>query len=113
MTIGEPFLPNVPIELLNSNGMVVGNALTGSDGKYSFSNLQPDIYTVNVLPPVGFRPTFDRDGIVTPNTAMVAVFRQSIDDADFGYIMITTTDTTTGTTSGTTTPTTTIARKLH
>jgi protocatechuate 3,4-dioxygenase beta subunit len=54
---GEKLLPNVPVQLTDGTGTVVGTVTTGTDGKYQFTNLTPGTYTVQVTPPAGFTLT--------------------------------------------------------
>ncbi|MFW2383844.1 MAG: SdrD B-like domain-containing protein, partial [Acidimicrobiales bacterium] len=50
---GEPGVPAVTVELLNSVGAVVGSTLTLADGSYSFGGLAPGDYSIRV-PGAGF-----------------------------------------------------------
>lgn len=49
---GEPGLAGISLNLLNSAGHVIGTTISDATGRYSFSNLNPDNYRVQVqLPP--------------------------------------------------------------
>lgn len=85
---GEPGIPNVTV-LLNAPG-VVQTAITDANGRYSFTDLAPFIYTVSInpatLPADLNKPTHDLDGIQTPNTTSVNLDPgQNRTDVDFGY----------------------------
>jgi hypothetical protein len=85
---GEPGIPHVTV-LLNAPG-VVKTAITDSVGHYTFSDLPPLVYTVSIntstLPDDLNKPTYDLDGIQTPNTTSVNLDpSQNRTDVDFGY----------------------------
>jgi protocatechuate 3,4-dioxygenase beta subunit len=86
---GEPGIPSVTIELRNSSGTLISTTITGANGNYTFYNLTPGSYTVNIVTstlPAGSTPTYDYDGIATPHTtAVTLVSGQSRTDIDFGY----------------------------
>ncbi|MBK9462530.1 MAG: carboxypeptidase regulatory-like domain-containing protein [Sphingobacteriales bacterium] len=46
--LGEPVLPNVTVQLFDSNGQLIGTTTTDAQGIYGFSNLLPGTYTVVV-----------------------------------------------------------------
>jgi hypothetical protein len=50
----EEGLPNVTVDLFDSDNTFVNTALTDTDGRYQFINLAPGEYYVAVLPPAGF-----------------------------------------------------------
>ena len=81
---GEIGIPNASLLLSNGNA-----TLTGSSGLYDFGGLGAGGYTVNVDPaslPAGLVPTYDFDGLATPNVAMLALLPgQSQLGIDFGY----------------------------
>ncbi len=52
--IGESGLPNVSVELYDSQKVLVNVALTGPDGQYHFDGLVLGDYYVHILAPVGF-----------------------------------------------------------
>ncbi|MDY7092239.1 MAG: choice-of-anchor A family protein [Acidobacteriota bacterium] len=86
---GEPSLNSVVIDLLDAGDNVVATTVTGPDGQYGFGDLAPGTYTVVVdastLPP-GLIPSYDLDGIGTPDRATVTVASgENRDDVDFGY----------------------------
>ena len=51
---GEMPLANVAIQLLDSQGAVVAEALTDSSGQYHFDNLLPGEYTIREIQPDGY-----------------------------------------------------------
>ena len=72
---GEDGINGVTVQLVDSAGNLIASAITAGDGNYSFSYLAGS-YSVNVVPatlPAGVAPTYDLDGIGTPNTASVAI----------------------------------------
>jgi hypothetical protein len=84
--VSEPGLTNVVVELRNAGGGVVAVTSTSSTGAYTFTGLGAGSYTVVVLPPAYYTPTYDRDGISTANQAVVELANgQGVTDADFGY----------------------------
>jgi len=58
----EAGTPDVPVDLLNSSGSVLGVATTDTIGDYDFQNLIPGNYQVRITPPAGYLQTFDNDG---------------------------------------------------
>jgi protocatechuate 3,4-dioxygenase beta subunit len=86
---GEPGLSGVTVELRDASNVLVATQVTDANGNYSFTGLGPGTYTVTVLTGgLGQAdiPTFDRDGIATPNAATVVLAAsQVVTDADFGY----------------------------
>jgi len=66
----------------------VSTRLTAGDGNYLFDDLPSGNFRVNVLNgvPPAYNPTFDLDGILTPNVATTTLtIGQARTDADFGY----------------------------
>ncbi len=51
---GETAEPGTEVELIDSNGNVVGTAVTGDDGRYLFENVPPGNYTLRFTYPNGF-----------------------------------------------------------
>jgi protocatechuate 3,4-dioxygenase beta subunit len=86
---GETGINGVTVELLNASNTVVGTATTSGDGNYTFSNLTAGTYSVRVVVatlPAGVAPSFDLDGIGTPNIASFSLASgASRTDVDFGY----------------------------
>ncbi|MBW8873571.1 MAG: carboxypeptidase regulatory-like domain-containing protein [Acidobacteria bacterium] len=86
---GETGINGVTVELLNASSTVVGSGVTSGDGNYTFSNLDSGTYSVRVVAatlPAGLAPTYDLDGIATPNIASFALAGgQNRTDVDFGY----------------------------
>lgn len=61
----EQVIPNVTVTLLNQSGGVVGNTLTGTDGRYLFSNLAAGTYMVLETNLAGYQSTtLDHVGVV-------------------------------------------------
>jgi hypothetical protein len=85
---GEPGLPNVTVTLTDSSGAIQTD-VTDANGIYGFINLPAGAYTVAVDPatlPAGLTPTFDLDGIATPNTTGAPLAAgENRTDVDFGY----------------------------
>ena len=54
---GEPGLSDWTVQLLNSSSAVIATATTGSDGDYSFTNVLPGTYTVQVISQSGYVPS--------------------------------------------------------
>ncbi len=95
---GEPGLPNVQVQLtwFGYDGLPGGgddlvlNTTTDLNGNYTFMGLAPGNFQVDVNTaslPEPLVPTFDLDGIGTPNTAFRALpgGGQTGNDVDFGY----------------------------
>ena len=88
---GESGLDGVTVQLLNSGGTVVATTTTAGGGLYNFSNLVAGSYSVRVVTstlPLGgaLSPSYDLDGIATPNVAAFTVTGgQTRTDVDFGY----------------------------
>ncbi len=86
---GEAGINGVTVQLLDAANNVVATATTSGDGNYTFSNLAAGTYTVRIVPatlPAGVAPTYDLDGVGTPNAASVTVTTgQTRTDVDFGY----------------------------
>lgn len=61
---GEMLLGGVKVELLDSNGSVIGTTTTAADGSYHFDGLMPGTYSVRETQPNGFF-----DGLDTPGNA--------------------------------------------
>ncbi len=88
---GEPGLNGVRVILRDANGAEL-SAITNASGFYNFIDLQAGTYTVSIdtttLPP-GHGPTYDLDGIQTPNTTQVVMsVGVDRDDVDFGYMRV-------------------------
>ncbi|MFO1430472.1 MAG: SdrD B-like domain-containing protein [Candidatus Competibacteraceae bacterium] len=83
---GEDGIANLTVELRNSSNQLVGMTVTDADGGYLFPNVPPGIYTVTVIPTAGLNPTYDENGIGTPNVTTVTVAGgEEHLTADFGY----------------------------
>ena len=90
---GEPGLSGVNVFIdLNANGVREPNepyVVSGPDGSFAFNYLVADTYRIAIdllsLPP-DMRPTFDLDGINTPNVATITLGAgQNTTNANFGY----------------------------
>jgi uncharacterized protein (DUF2141 family) len=87
---GEGGFASVLLELRDSGKALLATTMTAGDGTYSFKNLPDGSYTVTVVPSslAGGRvsPSYDLDGIATPDTAAVTLIgSQTRTDVDFGY----------------------------
>ena len=85
---GEPGINGLLVTLLDGSGNPVATQVTSIDGNYRFFQLLPDTYTVTVDtgPLTGLVPTFDLDGLGTPNAAArVLGSAENPVDVDFGY----------------------------
>ena len=96
---GEPGIVGATVTLINvgadgklgtADDLSEGTVTTGADGIYTFAGLPVGTYAVQVTGglPVGLTaPTFDADGIATPNAATVSVTQAVpvVTTADFGY----------------------------
>ncbi len=86
---GEPGRVGVVLELQYlgcTAGVSCPTVVTNGLGAYSFTNLGPRDYTVVVTAPAETAPTFDADGIVTPDQSTVTLTANTADNSqDFGY----------------------------
>lgn len=86
---GEDGVNGVTVTLTDAGGNVLGTAVTSGDGDYGFTGLPAGTFTVTVDPaglPAGSNPTFDFDGIGTPNVATATMAANETNlDVDFGY----------------------------
>jgi len=70
-----------------ADGSAVPVQVTASDGNYLFDDLPAANYVVEVTPPAGLSPTYDLDGLDTPNASAEALADDEVRlDHDFGYI---------------------------
>lgn len=83
---------SVTVTLTDVNtGATVGTAVTDAGGNYLFDQLYPGTYratvTTTTLPTYYTRPTYDLDGVSTPNTAVVAIVgdTEAVTNVNFGY----------------------------
>ncbi len=87
---GDVGLANVRVALLGSQGDVVTDMLTDSNGGYYFDNLPPGAYSVELDPstlPESYTQVWDYDGTVTPHSASFTVQAGlSVEDVTFGYV---------------------------
>jgi len=85
-TASESGLPNATVRLYNSAGTLLATQVTGSNGQYQFTALFEGTYRVEVIPPSGYTPTYDLDGLLTPDQTLVTLANgQTRNDVDFGY----------------------------
>jgi hypothetical protein len=87
---GEAGIPNVQVQLLNSNGTVIATTVTDINGLYLFSDLPPGTYTVRVSTnslPAGLaaNQTFDPDAVRDHRTTVTLASGDAIRTANFGY----------------------------
>lgn len=86
---GETAISGVEVSLIDANGTAVGVVVTNNSGQYSFADVDPGTYDVVITPatlPADLAPTFDFDGIATPNTTSVVVNPPIANiEMNFGY----------------------------
>lgn len=83
-------LPGVTVCIYEqTSGNLVACTTTDSGGNYSFPGIPNGGYHIDVfpdtLPSAVYQPTFDPDGIGTPNTTGVTVNGASVGNQNFGY----------------------------
>ena len=82
---GEPGMIGWTVTLLGS-GSYVASQTTSANGAYVFTGLSSGSYRVCVQPRQGYVPSWDLDGVLTANCAVVNLTPGSVrTDADFGY----------------------------
>ena len=87
---GEAGIPNVTIEILDADSVVVATTITDMEGNYLVTGLAPGTYTVRVATnslPAGLRPnqTYDPDATMDHQTTVTLSMGEVFRDADFGY----------------------------
>jgi SdrD B-like domain len=98
---GENGIQNISVRLKSAglddlfgtfDDPLVRTTSTNIQGEYSFGNTAPGKYQINVTRPVGTNPSFDKDGIITPDTVTDQTITfssgsgvSSITDINFGY----------------------------
>ena len=86
---GEPGINGVPVNLYDSNNNLIASDTTHDNGNYLITGVPTGTYTVRVddtFLPGGLTPTYDLDGVQTPNAAVVTITGGQIrTDVDFGY----------------------------
>jgi serine-aspartate repeat-containing protein C/D/E len=86
---GEPGINGIPVSLYDASNNLIASDTTHGDGNYSITGVPAGTYTVRVddeFLPGGLTPTYDLDGVATPNAAVVTVAGGQIrTDVDFGY----------------------------
>ncbi len=87
---GETGLPNVQVQLLDSQGTVLDTTTTDLDGRYLFAGRTPGTYTVRVVAQTlaaGLlgTPTYDPDPVRDHKTAVTVAAGGATLSADFGY----------------------------
>ncbi len=73
---GEPGMQGVTIEL-RKDGSKIAETVTGADGSYSFTGLEPGIYSVREIVPSGYHAT-------TADSYVVEVVSDQVATRDFG-----------------------------
>jgi len=82
---GEPGMVGWTVTLVRS-GAYVASQTTRANGAYVFEDLSSGSYRVCVQPRQGYVPSWDLDGVATPNCTVVNLTPESVrTDADFGY----------------------------
>lgn len=87
----EPGVSGVAVRLTgDTNGDsvidVTLDTTTNATGLYEFTGLSAGVYTITVTPPTGSTPTFDANGIATPNVSTVTLAAgETVRTQDFGY----------------------------
>jgi len=85
--IEESGITSVTVQLIDDNGVVIATTVTDAAGDYSFDNVVPGDYTVNVVDttlPAGLEGTAGIGG-VDPKAVTVNAGDQ-VRDIDFGYV---------------------------
>jgi hypothetical protein len=90
---GEPGLPGVSVSLYTGAGALVGApVLTDADGNYTFSNLSPGDYYVQITPPPGYKfsppdqGTDDQaDSDIDPSTEQTVVTTIAHNESDLSW----------------------------
>ena len=79
---GESGIGNVPVDLLDANGTVIGNTITSAGGNYNFGDLAVGTYSIRITTPTGYQSSTGKNGFATgpfePGTA------GNLDNADHG-----------------------------
>ena len=87
--LDEAGIDGVTVYLFDGAGNLIASTVTSNDGTYLFSGLKAGDYKVVVdasTLPEGFEPTYDYDGIGTPDEASLSLLKGALnDDIDFGY----------------------------
>ncbi len=84
---GETGISGVTVQLVNSSNTTIATTTTDSNGNYGFANVAAGNYTVRIASsslPSGYSPTYDLDGVATPNSASFNLTANRT-DVDFGY----------------------------
>jgi large repetitive protein len=96
---GDSAVAGALVELLSTTGAVLDSQVTGTDGKYAFTNLAPGSYQVRVTRPVGSTvvpvasnvgdDAVDSDGVGTGGTVVSGFYQlvagQTNNTVDFGW----------------------------
>jgi fimbrial isopeptide formation D2 family protein/uncharacterized repeat protein (TIGR01451 family) len=84
--LDESGIGGVLVNLYDGSGNLVASTRTNPDGSYTFTGLASGNYSITVVAP-GYDPTFDADGLTTPNTTSFSLVPGEINmDIDFGYV---------------------------
>ncbi|MFV0441996.1 MAG: SdrD B-like domain-containing protein [Planctomycetaceae bacterium] len=90
----EPGLSNIPVQLTfaglngvfgDADDFVIGT-VTDANGNYLFDALPEGNYSVAITAPANSTPTYDLDGLGTPNSSSVTISSPNVDElnVDFG-----------------------------
>ena len=102
---GEAGIPNVVVELYDTNGTLVASTVTDANGEYLFAGVLPGTYTVRVdtatmAAGLATNQTYDLDGTLDDETSVTVAAADERLDADFGYNWASTPDVDNGTGTG-------------
>jgi serine-aspartate repeat-containing protein C/D/E len=83
----EAGIAGVTVFLTDGNGATIATVTTDKNGKYLFSQVPAGRYSITVSGlPAGLAPTYDVDGVNSPNTATIKLSAGENKQAvDFGY----------------------------
>lgn len=84
---GEPGIPGVVVELLDSNGTAVGSATTGASGRFALSPPAAGQYFIRVAGgvPAGLFVSTDPDGTPDAQSVVGVGPGETVSGVDFGY----------------------------
>jgi len=85
---GEPLVPGALVILYDAEGNEVMRVTVGDSGEYTFTDLMPDTYSVEVIPPAGYQNSTDqRQSLVlspgmTSNATAALIVPTALDEID-------------------------------